>query len=305
MRDYEICIWHDLFAEATDMSQKQKSYLNAVLIVLIVMVIVVGLWLPSSPRETPPVAEEPADIVQGRAGSRSDGHSVTQGELAEGETWVGGIKRPRTDVSPTKAVEKSEEAVAQTAEPGKPADPFDYGRTPHIKPDANPQVASVAQRIQNREVDPLAYGRAVSVAARPEPFDAERYRDDAAYRQAYLVNVEPGRVFVSAQPGEGVPIISRIGSYFKSVTQGQTVQLQVKAEPEMPVTFTSFDLGIFSNQLTTITVESDKSGIATAELVATPGTIEDVNILATSPVASGQIKFVVNIQLRKPTASRK
>jgi len=98
-----------------------------------------------------------------------------------------------------------------------------------------------------------------------------------------------------------VLIASTVGNcrsdYRLPVVQGEAVRLAVQAVPESPVTFTSFDLGQFSNQLTTITVLADENGVASTEFLATPGTINDVNILAASPMASGQVKFVVNVSL--------
>ena len=41
----------------------------------------------------------------------------------------------------------------------------------------------------------------------------------------------------------------------------------------------------------------ERQGTAQTQLLATPGTIEDLNVLAGSPLASGQVKFVVNVQM--------
>ena len=66
---------------------------------------------------------------------------------------------------------------------------------------------------------------------------------------------------------------------------------------EMPVTFTSFDLGVFDkSQLTTVTVQADGRGVAEAVFTAPPGTVDDVRIMAASPVTTGQVRFVVNVQ---------
>jgi hypothetical protein len=74
------------------------------------------------------------------------------------------------------------------------------------------------------------------------------------------------------------------------------VKLSVKAAPLSPVSFTSFDLGAFQeSKLNSVTVQADKQGIAAVTFVATPGTLNDANILAGSPLSSGQVKFVVDI----------
>jgi hypothetical protein len=83
-----------------------------------------------------------------------------------------------------------------------------------------------------------------------------------------------------------------------SLLQGEVALLQVKSIPNMPVTFTSFDLGRFQeSQLTTVTVESDDNGIAKASLESPKGTAGDINVLVASPVVTGQVKFLVNVSL--------
>lgn len=86
---------------------------------------------------------------------------------------------------------------------------------------------------------------------------------------------------------------------FVEVLQGEPVPLKVRTIPNAPVTFTSFDLGSFSNRLTSITVAADKDGVATAQFTGTPGTYNDVNILAASPMTSGQVKFVITVIVPK------
>ncbi len=78
--------------------------------------------------------------------------------------------------------------------------------------------------------------------------------------------------------------------------------LKVKAVKDAPVTFTSFDLGSFHNQLTSVTVKADANGNAQAIFTGTPGTINNVNILAGSPMTSGQLKFTVNVEPPRKTA---
>jgi hypothetical protein len=174
-------------------------------------------------------------------------------------------------------------------------DPFDYGRTPPVEPDANPQVAAVFAAIQNREADPESYAKAVSPLAKADPFDREKYVSDQAYRDSYLNTPQPSRVFDPAQPGKDVPQLRRISPAFQKVKQGTETKLRVRAVPGAPVTFTSFDLGRFENQLTTITVQADANGVAEAGFTGPPGTIDDVSILVASPVTSGQVRLVVHV----------
>lgn len=113
--------------------------------------------------------------------------------------------------------------------------------------------------------------------------------------QTYLNTIEPGRVFQAAQPAQGVPRLRPLGATRQRMAQGSSVSLRVTAPPNMPVTFTSFDAGAFENQLASTTVAANEAGVAEARFTATPGVVGRVNILAASPVASGQSRFVVNV----------
>jgi len=80
------------------------------------------------------------------------------------------------------------------------------------------------------------------------------------------------------------------------------LRTQIKTETQLtvenaPVTMTSNNLGSFANGLTSITVAADSSGLAEAVFTASRGTIDDIQILAASPVTSGQIAFTVNVQV--------
>ena len=165
------------------------------------------------------------------------------------------------------------------------------GTTQPVPLDANPMVASVAEAMKTG-----SHPERLSSMIVPAPFDPKSY---AADPQKYLNTVEPGRVWQPAQPGFRIMQALAVSPLTSEVLQGEAVPLRVKAIPNAPVTFTSFDLGAFSNRLTSITVAADKEGIATAQFVGTPGTYNDVNILAASPVTSGQVKFVVTVVVPK------
>ena len=64
-----------------------------------------------------------------------------------------------------------------------------------------------------------------------------------------------------------------------------------------PGTFTSFDLGAFENQFPSITVEANRAGIAATKFTGTPGTVNNVDILASSPMTSGRLRFIVRVIL--------
>lgn len=209
------------------------------------------------------------------------GSDVSRDELVE----IGGVRRPITDIRP---VDRRNDRNAG----GDPS--IDYGTTPPVPRDANPHVRSVAEALETGE-----YPERLSPLHTPKPFDREAYLADP---QAYLDVVEPGRVWQVAQPGPGIPRLSSLSRPLNRIEQGQSIVLKVKAIPGAPVTFTSFDLGAFENQLTSITVQADAEGVAAATFTGTPGTYNDVNILAGSPMTAGQIKFLVNVSLPRRIA---
>ena len=207
--------------------------------------------------------------------------------LKEGYVMIGGVQRPKTDVEP-----KFRDAI----EIGEnPAMEMNYGVTPMVKPDANPQAASVAEALASK-----THPERLTPAILPAAFDPEKYQADP---QTYINTIEPGRVFQPAQPGEGVFPLRTLTPRLVRSEQGQSVPLRVRATPGAPVTFTSFDLGQFENELNSITVQADGNGIATVRFTGSGGTINDVNILAASPVNSGQAKFVVNVNLPRPAGA--
>ena len=107
----------------------------------------------------------------------------------------------------------------------------------------------------------------------------------------------PARVFQSAQPSEDVDPISSNTEFYQEILQGESVVLEVKAEPKMPVTFHTQQLGEFDNRLKTITVEASEEGIARASYRAVSGVAGLINVMAASPVNSGQLKYIINVNL--------
>lgn len=214
----------------------------------------------------------------------------TDGELdpESGDVIAGGVERPATDVSEDSA--GSDGLASEKAD-----DDWSYGQTPPVKPDANGQVAAVHKAIENRKADPRTYAKATSSLAESDAFDQAKYQSDTDYRESYLNNPQPSRVFQTAQPGPNVPRLHRISSPLQEVVQGKRLPLRVRAIPGAPVTFTSFDLGRFDNELTSVTVEADARGYAEVDFRGIPGTIDDINILAASPMTSGQVRLTVHV----------
>lgn len=166
-----------------------------------------------------------------------------------------------------------------------------YGVTQPVAGDLNPNVRSVVEAAQSGK-----HPERLATLIAPAPFDAQRF---AANPQAYVDVVEPGRVFQSAQPGADIPVLRSLSSTNLTMAQDGQVVLRVRTQPLAPVTFTSFDLGRFSNQLVSQTVLADAHGVAATMFSAGPGTIDGVHVLAGSPMASGQVRFDIHVTLTK------
>jgi hypothetical protein len=170
-----------------------------------------------------------------------------------------------------------------------------HGFAPGLKPDENPYVESVATALVSR-TNPERYSSFVV----PKSFDADAFASRGReYSEEYAKVVEPGRVFASAQPGPDAKPIRNESPRYHRLIQGESVTLKVRSAPNSPVTFTSFDLGSFSNKLSSITVVASSEGIAETTFTAGGGTIDEVQIMAASPVNSGRVNFLVTVQLPK------
>lgn len=196
---------------------------------------------------------------------------------------VGGVMRAATDVAPAASRSSKDQTVP---------DVVLHGFSPPVSPEANPQAKQLFAALKVRS-EPATY----SSFAKAAPFDSQAYERDP---DSYINAIEPGRVFSPAQPDVNVVAIRPEGSVYHGVVQGESVALRVRVQPRDPVTFTSFQLGSFENQLTSITVQADGEGIAQANFTASRGTIDDVQILAAGPRTSGQVQFLVNVRLAQP-----
>ena len=161
-----------------------------------------------------------------------------------------------------------------------------YGVTPAITA-KNPQVDSVIAALRDGN-----HPERLNPLVAPSTFNAKSYKSDPT---AYLNVAEPGRVFQRLpDSATNAPFIQPMTPFSQDVKQGDKVAVSVKAAPGYPVTFTSFDDGSFENGLTTITVEADSAGVATVHFLGMPGTVLVSNLLASSPMARGQLKFQMN-----------
>jgi hypothetical protein len=191
-------------------------------------------------------------------------------------------------IEPILGAESAKEKQGETPAAQKPPPEMDYGMTQPVRGDLNPQTKSIVEAVQTK-----SHPERLSPLIPPKPFDPVAYKQNP---KIYLDVVEPGRVFQTANPGKEVPSIVATSPLYQEVVQGKSVKLRVKAVPRMPCSFTSFDLGHFQNQLTGVTVEANDQGIAEADFFGAPGTINEVKILASSPVSSGQVRFIVFVK---------
>jgi hypothetical protein len=212
-----------------------------------------------------PVANDPGNLTgqadPGTVAPAGSSATASQDPATAASLTVPVTETPRpADATPPIAT--AEPTDAQVSEPDH------VGRTPAIDGNANANVRSVVAAVngggQVERLTPLLA---------PKAYDHQRFLADP---KAYLDVVEPGRVYQTAQPGEGVPQLSLVDRGYVSIPQGGSTTLRVQSAPNSAVTFTSFDCGAFSNRLTSITVQADAAGIAAAEFIGTPGTINDV-----------------------------
>jgi hypothetical protein len=188
---------------------------------------------------------------------------------------VGGVRRKASDL---RRVER-----AKRTHPHHPSS----GITSTVALDANEDVASLVEAFREKK-----YPERVSPLVEPKKFDLAEFEKDP---NVYLHVIEPGRVFQTAQPGPGVSVLRPAGPRIHRVLEGGSVKFRVQAVPGAPVAFSSFDLGQFSNQLTSITVRADKQGVAEVDFLAAPGPYVDMHVLAGSPVTTGQVRFIINV----------
>jgi hypothetical protein len=238
-----------------------------------------GVYFLNWQSDAPAVATNAKDAALGDAPE-----TVTQAATpATGRVVIGGIERNSTDVRTSPASSSGKREPPEKRQ----------GFSPAVDPEANPQVSLVSAALRARE-NPERFNSFIV----PKNFDAEAFKNDpAGYAATYASIVEPGRVFAPAQPGEGIVPLKADSKRFHRVKQGEAVRLSVKATPFAPVSFWSEDLGQFENELTSITSVAGEDGIATANFTASGGTIDEVHLLAASPVTSGQVAFIVSVKV--------
>jgi hypothetical protein len=156
-----------------------------------------------------------------------------------------------------------------------------------VPADANPQVRSVVEAVRSG-----THPERLSIAVDPAPFDPAAF---ARNPQAYLNVVEPARVYQTAPAGPtAVPLVATVDHTIRLPALGST-PLVVIGTPGSPVSFTILDGGQFENGLASITVLAGDDGKATATYSATPGTVDEVQILVGSPMTVGTLTMTVHV----------
>ncbi len=212
---------------------------------------------------------------------------------------VGGVSRPMSDISnsgkdgqddgvaPQDDSQDDQLMVRQLAQTGHKVTASNEWDLPAgvvtLKKGMNSMVDGVVEAIEGK-----SHPERLSPTVVPAKFDPEAYQADPS---VFLSLAEPGRVWQTVQPAKGVNPLIPIGSTNQTLHQGESVRLVVRAEPGSPVTFTSFDSGVFENQLPSQTVAADDKGQAVAVYTASTGTVASVNVLAGGALNSGQVQF--------------
>ena len=205
-----------------------------------------------------------------------------------GYVKAGGIWRPAIDVE-KKASEETRTYVSLPSAGSSPVVPFEINKATKLIQEA---LKSGKEEHQSR----------LSAMHEAKPFDRAAYEKDP---QPYLDEVEPGRIWQSADEGEGVMPIGRLGDFYRKLIQGESAPLSVRTAPNAPATFYSPALGRFEKQLTSITVKADEKGIATAVYTASLGSHDEVTVVAASPMVSGQARFLIDILVPEKVAPQK
>lgn len=134
----------------------------------------------------------------------------------------------------------------------------------------------------------------LTALAEPAPFDRAAFEADP---DKYLGTVEPGRCFQTKEAAGPEDVHLTMASKPRAtIRPGEKAVLMVQGAPGAPVTFTSFDGGLFEeNRLGSVTVRADARGYAFVHYTAGPGIVGDIQIQAGSPMAVGAQTFLVRV----------
>jgi hypothetical protein len=200
--------------------------------------------------------------------------------------------KPKEDQSPKTVATSnvSEELQAEQADLVEKG----YGSFPPVSTteNMNPQKASVIEALQTGK-NP----ERLSIVGKRETFNKEEYLKNPS---DYLNVSVPSRAFDAAQPGDGIPRLTRVTPQFIETYQNEPVEIVVNgALSGFPVSILTTDGGKFVNDLSAMTVKADSSGTAVFYFTATEGVINDCRISVASPLSSGVVKFIVNVKKKR------
>ena len=218
----------------------------------------------------PPVVDPP---------SLSEALGLTEEDM----TVVGGVERPKRDILQTKHDPVAIRAKYLASLPK-------VGVAPSVSKEDSPAAAKLLEEAAKKDGE----RRYLSTSSKTEPFDRDAY---LASPEDYLVLTRPGRIRQSLAPAKGVVPLRSQGGQFFQILQGESVFLSATAEPGMPVTFHTQQLGEFDNRLKTISVAADKEGVAKVKYHAVTGVVGVVQVMAASPVHSGRLDYVVEVSV--------
>lgn len=206
---------------------------------------------------------------------------------------IGGIRRPSADIAATGVASSKElETARRVSQSGEL-------HTQQVSGLVAPRSISITRETNAAAaalIDAYANGtnpERLTPTVLPAAFEPQSYESNPS---VYLDSAEPGRVWQTAQPGPGVTPLRRRGDASLKMRQFESVRLAVRAKPGVPVSFTAFDGGVFDNSLPMISIAADSDGTATAVYTAASGVVEEVKILAGSPLHSGHVEFIVNVE---------
>jgi hypothetical protein len=136
----------------------------------------------------------------------------------------------------------------------------------------------------------------ISTFAPPSPFNLTAWKQDpVGYAKKYASVVEPGRAFVSADPGAETPALVLDGPAYAEIPKLGDVTFRVKTLPFAPVSAFAEDMGTFDNGLCYITLIANSQGLADVTTHAGPGVTNLFKIQCASPAASGVVQATVNV----------
>lgn len=162
---------------------------------------------------------------------------------------------------------------------------------------AQPGAPVVAESDQRPSETPAPTS---GVAVRVEPASSAPAAATAAPAGA-AQDLDLSIAWESRPAGPGVPALRALDAGHRSMPAGGQIVLRAGAPPGARVQFRTFDSGRFTGTGRTIAqVQADADGVAQATYEATPGVIDDVHIVVSSPDASDRLEILLTVIASQP-----